>query len=177
MSDLYSDVASFGQFTSKFRLILTVLVFCILVGSAYILYTSPHPRTQQVEANVLEPPVCNITNSDGSCVTSNTRVNYNINDKDYNNVVNVYQDNFKKGDKIVIKYNPDNPNDISYKEPDAQSTKSFGMTISGLATLLLVGTFIWYYLTQKYKPIAAFEGVNTAIDATNYLTDKLFRRN
>lgn len=175
MSNLYSDIASFGQLTSKFRLIVTVLVFCILVGSAYCMYTSPKsPRTQNIEAIVIEPSVCNIKNKDGSCVTSNTKVSYNVNSKDYNNSVSAYQENFKTGDKIIIQYNPDNPNDISYKEPD---TQSMGMTISGIATVILLGTIIWYYLVQRYKPVAAFEGVNTAIDVTNYLTDKIFRRN
>jgi hypothetical protein len=175
MSDLYSDVASLGQLTSKFRLIATVIMFCILVGSAYFMYTSPKsPRTQEVEAIVLEPSNCITNNKDGSCEMSNTKVSYNVNNVNYNKMVTAYQGSFKIGDKIVIHYNPENPNDISYRETD---TQSMAMYISGIATLILLGTAIWYYLVQRYKPVAAFEGVNTTIDATNYLTDKIFRRN
>lgn len=176
LSSAYSGAASIGEAKATISVVVGAIIVLGLSVSASFSIMSKPTRTGEVQAEVIDS-TCTETvfeTSDGKKNTSQnclSNVNYTINDQMYTSKVNTSPHNFKKGDKILVKYNPSNPIDISYGET---SLSTVGWILCGVAVCIAVVVAIYYYAVTRFKPLAAYEGASTSIDLAQGLAGKIF---
>lgn len=100
-----------------------------------------------------------------------TPIQYTVGNKVFNLKVSTGSQNFKTGDTLQIKYNPENPVDVSYNEVPLSS---LGWSLLVIALVFGIFIFAYNYLVSTYKPIAAYEGATTSIDLTKNLYNRIF---
>lgn len=176
VNTLYSGSAAIGEVKATITLVVTLIITCSMMASAIYSITSVPERTADVQAEVTESVCTQIRRQlkDGKeeksaqCMTD---VRYTIADKVYTAKVSTNSSAFNQGEKINIKYNPKNPIDISYNEVPLSTV---GWILSGVGFLLLCIVSIYYYLINRFKPLAALEGASTSIDLAKGFTRKIF---
>jgi hypothetical protein len=160
---LYSGTAAIGEIKATITLVVGIVIVFSMSSSAIYSIVSTPTRSKDTQASVLDSECKQIvtqlnngkTNTSSECTTG---VKYNIDNKDYNQKVITGGTLFRKDDKINIKYNPDNPTDVSYNET---SQRTMGFILSCVAILILICIILYYYLITTYKPLAALEGAST----------------
>lgn len=160
---LYSGAATVGEIKANVTLVVFVIIVVVMSSSAIYLIISPPQRSNDAEAIVVDSECKQVSTTLENGKTSlssecTTGVKYTIDNKEYNNKVATQETLFKRDDKINIKYDPKNPNNISYNE---MSPKSVGYILCSVAIIILLIVMIYYYFINKYKPLAALEGAST----------------
>lgn len=162
---LYSGSAAIGKVKATISLVVGIIItVCLSSAGSYIIVSTPS-RSSETKASVVDSEckqfVRQMNNKSSTSTECTTGVNYNVDNKKYNNKVKTDGTLFKQGEKINIKYNPNNPNDISYNE---MSNKKLGFILIGIGIILVILVVIYYYLITTYKPLAALEGASTTYD-------------
>lgn len=87
----------------------------------------------------------------------NIKLSYNINGVDYNNTLNTSSKTaYVNGDRINIKYNPQNHMEIS----EDTSTITLGIVLIIVSLLMIGGVWLWNYMTQKYEAVATYGAIS-----------------
>ena len=112
----------FFSFKILFIILISAIIICIALGF-YLNYKGKKSATEPVEAEIIDINTITMSGSNNGYTITNINtytltlkyvvkgVEYiNKNTKGYEKL----DENMKIGNKIMIKYNPKNPNDISY---------------------------------------------------------------
>ena len=102
-----------------FSILLLAFIICIVLGF-YLGYRGKKSATEQIEAEIID--INSIPIYSNSCYENTTMytltLKYVVNDVEYinKNLKGFFEldKNMTIGNKIIIKYNPKNPNDITY---------------------------------------------------------------
>jgi hypothetical protein len=142
---IYNSAVQVGVARATGTLITGVIMGVILICVGGYFMFSKETRTQQTQAVV----------TDVNCIDNNctVKINYNVNNTSYNSSITT-GDALQKDSVIVIKYNPDNPQDMSYNESSPMFVGLFS-SIFALITILLV--YLNYYFKTKYTHLAAMD--------------------
>lgn len=168
--DIYSGAAEYGKFNAFIGLIFGTILAIILIIIGTTLLVHHEEPIQFVEGTIINVPTCTTLqdkDTQESYSTCYVEINYTINKINY--TYKGYTKEPKKytnGEKIGLYYKPSSPK-------DAKLTKDWSEHLIG-GILLGTGIFIagvswlWYYITNRYKFAAAAGGVAGAAE--------LFRR-
>lgn len=172
---LYSGSAAIGEVKATITLVVGIIITCSMMASAIYSITSVPIRTSDIQAEVTESNCKQVIkqfkgkeHSSSECLT---KVKYIVDNQEYISDVNTNAQAFNQGEKINLKYNPKNPRDISYNEA---SLNTMGWILSGVAFLFLGIISIYYYLINRFKPLAALEGAATSIDLAKGFSNRIF---
>lgn len=163
-NEIYSGLASYGQFVATIGLVIGVIIGIILLSvGIYLLVENSKKTYKNVKGTVLESPQCTLQgNSQGNnTYTCYITVQYQIDGQtkisriiSYNNKTQL-----NSGDTITLYYDSSNSNIESTLTTDNPlNTNILGWIFVGFGILLLVGSVVTYYLAQKSQTFAAFEG-------------------
>ena len=156
---MYDSTADFGVFMALLGLIGASFIGCIMIGIAIYLIVYNGTHSKQTEANVVHSK-CNIykTPKNKTHKDCNTTVKYNVNNKDYENIIST-NNLFAKNSKVKIVYDPNNPNDSHMR---TGMRKIIAYVLIALAVIIIFTAVIRYYIVKTYKVAAAATGVGEA---------------
>jgi len=153
-NDAYDASASFGRIMSYFQLFGGILFSIIFIGIGIYMIHQP-ALTGTAEGKITD------TLCQGSSCTGTLQ--YTGLDK-ANHIVSI-PGNYTKDQIVAIHYNPTNPSQVTTGN---MSNKTAGIIFLIIGIFVLIGSFVWFYIIQKYKIAAAATG---AVDAFNIGTN------
>jgi hypothetical protein len=168
--DIYSGAAEYGKFNALIGIIFgTILaIILIIIGTKLLVYHEEPIQT--VEGIVTNQPRCETEEDKDTKETYSKcyiEIDYNINQQKY-----IYRGytkeprQYKNGDKIILYYKPSSPGDAKLTKD--WSEHLIGGILLGTGLFIVGSSWLWFYITNKYKFAAAAGGI---ADAT-----ELFRR-
>lgn len=155
MDTFYSGLATFGQITAILRAVLTTLVALVMIGyGIYILWVN-WDYSEDKNGQVLKDSNCTMTFMNGKQFQEcSTTFSFSANGKSYT-VTQSTLVSYKKGDIVTV----------FYKESDPQGTakldfwpKNVAYILFGAGSLMLIISWGWVYLVDRFKPLAAISG-------------------
>lgn len=156
-SALYSGAANLGYARAVSGLVVGILITLSLSSAGAYFGISNDPYEKETDVTVTGSIVIEKKDDRGNNYkTYDILFTYTVDGKTYSNTVNLSMDK-KIGETLRIKYVPSNPSD--YKMNDSLSYRSIGLILCGIAFVILIIVLLNYYLTQRFKPYAAFSGV------------------
>lgn len=161
---LYSGSAEVGIIWSLISAIIaTIIGIFLIIAGIYILVKKS--TLQEVSGTVIsaDPPSCgsqpyNVGNQ--PTYSCNLTVSYTVNDTHFQKII-WYSGSviYSPGQSITIYYNPNNPGNPSLT---GAVPHFVGGILIFMGLLMAVASWFWYYMSRKYKFVAAAEGASAA---------------
>jgi hypothetical protein len=161
---VYKDAATFGKTMSFISAIISTIIGVILIIVGLFLVFRKSKYTSEIQGAVVKasPTGSNICTNKNNMYNCSFEVDYTLNGDDktvmFNNVDTSI--NYTEGKIITLYYNPDDPNDIKLEK---DNTKVLGWIMLLIAILMITISWLWNYLVNRNKFLAATEGVATGI--------------
>jgi len=157
---VYSDTASFGKFYAIMSAIVaTFIAIGLIIAGIFIIRHRSHLKT--VNGLVSEDSTCvTIVDGENKSSTCQTSVKYTINEKEYHTSLNSGTSSYRKGDSIIVFYNPLNPNDAELNP----IPKGLGYGLIAVGVVTLISSWVWVWVTYKYKVAAVATGAKGVLD-------------
>jgi hypothetical protein len=156
--DLYSGAASFGLIYSLIGAIVGTIVglIMIILGISMLFKKI---STVAVTAKILNVNCNTDQNNKQNC---NINVSYSYNGKDMTGYIQ-YTGNivYSKDQQVTVYVNNDNPSEVYF---ESANPKKFGGIMIVIGILIIACGWFWYWLSRKYKFLAAAEGVSGAFN-------------
>ena len=171
MDSVLKDLGHVGKITSKFGLIISVIISVILLFLSYIFLTKTDDFIT-INANIKTVKKCTeryqtVSNTKSGITNTNKlydciiTVEYTVDNKLYINDIltntNIDYVNYNLK-TLEISYNPKNFNEIRLPKI---SSKTLGFIFLALAIIVSGVSYYSYYLTQNSSIVAASQGINS----------------
>ncbi len=158
-----------GNFASIIQIVCSVLCIILFLGLGFFMYQRKDNRLE-TQATVTDVNCKQETVLYGKRPSIRTRcimnVKYNVNDKEYTGIVDTLETTHIKDEIITIKYNPENPDDISYKQ---LSNKTTGMILLGVGCfiiLLLILHIVLLKVSDWYRRLLCVSMVANVVSSS-----------
>jgi hypothetical protein len=175
-SDIYTGAAELGKFKTTIGLFVGIFggIFFLIVG--IVLLTKQNKHTQKVSAKIVKLISCNPYASNNNLSYScNFNISYTYNDQTYN-PPETFSTNttrsYNVGDTIDIYIDPSNPSD--YSQESKNQDLFIGGVVIGFSILFVIGSIVSWWLSQKYKIFAAYEGASVGVSLLSNSTRNIF---
>jgi len=158
-NQMYSGTASFGRAWAVIQAIFsTIFGIVLIIVGVYIL--SYRYKLKTTIGQVLENSSCQhkIRNDKNETICTST-IDYEIDDKNYTRSISTGSTEFTEGNDIKIWYSPNKPGEPEY-DPVSPWV---GWTIIIVGVLIILGSWLWVWLTRTYKVAAAAQGVKGVV--------------
>ena len=162
-NQIYTGISEYGKIMAIIKSIFVTIIGIIFIIIGIYLVRRKIVRTSFVSGTIIDSPTCfenggsNNINWDCSIIVS-----YNINGKDYKIPLNTSgRTHYLSNEKVDLYYDPNNISDIDIGSDD---THPIGYIIIFVTILLIIISIVWAILANKYKSIAAAEGVYDGIN-------------
>lgn len=159
-SKVYDGAASYGKFIAILSLIFSCLFTIVLVSIGVYLLITPDVHSESVQGKIVTPN-CNFSMGSTKQLTCGPTVTFTIKGKEYTKTygqTNVTS-SYSQGQSITILYDPKNPDDSIIKS--AVSRTGWGWILIGIGSVVFLIGIVGYYLTMRYKFLAAAQGVSS----------------
>jgi hypothetical protein len=155
---IYSGSAEFGVIWALIgAIIATIIGVCMIIVGIYILVKKS--TLQQVSGTVVsvDPPSCGVGSGNPTTYSCNITVSYLVNTTHLQKII-WYSGSviYSPGQSITVYYNPSDPGDASLSGPVPHFIGGI-LILFGL--LIPIGSWFWYYMSRRYKFVAAAEGM------------------
>ena len=160
-----------GNFASVIQIVCSVLCIVLFCGLGIFMFRKKdnNLETQATVTNVncRQEVVNNGGRRGGTRVETKCMmdVKYNVDGKEYTGKVDTTETTHSKDEIITIKYNPENPVDISYKQ---LSNKTTGMILLGIGCfiiLLLILHIVLLKVSDWYKRLLCISMVGNVVSS------------
>lgn len=152
--EIYSGTANAGKIFAIIGAIGTTILglFLIIVGIHIINHRS---HLKSVKGTVAENSNCIVAQmGQNTQKTCDTTINYAVDGKKYKKILDTGFTRYNKDDPITVYYSPKTPD-----KPEANPLPKFvGWALIVISLLMVIGSWFWLYLTEKYKVVAAAGG-------------------
>lgn len=165
-SEIYTGTADFGRIWAILGAIMStfISIIFIIIGIVIIVKGSKY---NSVSGIVTSDSVCNqtingnvngnVNGNNNQVTTCNTSVKYTVNSVIYQKTIDTGSSSYKTGDQINIYFTDAN-------NPTSNPIPSWiGIILIIMGVIILIGSWLWVWLTQRYKVAAAAEGVAGAL--------------
>jgi len=150
VDSLYGDAAQIGKWWAVVSAVIgTFVAIGMIIGGIYIIYHRSY--LQSVQGKVVKSSYDCTTTKTPTCKVD---ITYSVNNTTYNKTFTSAK-MYKVGDTVDVYYNP---NDVSDSEINPLP-KWLGWASIGGAIFVVILSWIWVWLVNKYKFLAAAEGV------------------
>jgi len=152
MNSALEDAGAFARFTSACTLVISAIVALIMFvfGVSALIQK---PTTMTTQALITAVSGCSV---DKKITTCTVTVSFSVNGVTYTPVVQTSDAMHSVGQTITVNYDPVNPNNASVNQ---LSSWALGLILIGFAILILGGAWYNYYIVNRFKTVAAAEGV------------------
>ena len=157
MNTIYSGAAEIGKVKATLGLIIGSIIVLVMMLISYFLITSKDVYKATIKSTVSSSTCSADTKGNKSCTVG---VNYTVNNKAYTGTVNSNVA-YDVGDSLVVKYNPDNPNDVT---ANTMSQNTIGYLMSAGSVVVGVIIVVYYVMVSKSKAFAALSGAEATMD-------------
>jgi hypothetical protein len=161
--DIYSGIATFGVVMSDIKAIMGSFIGIILIVVGIGMIIKKSFRTLTLIGTVKSSNCTEIIDSNNIHYNCDFTVEYNVEGKTQTkSFSNTYS--YKKynvNDIITLWYDPDNTSNIDIS---SDNLHSLGWGILILGVIIIISSIIWAYLANKYKAVAALQGVLTGVN-------------
>jgi hypothetical protein len=158
---IYSGAASFGLIKSLITAIIGTIISVIMIIIGINLMLTKI-NTTSVEGTILNVRCIPGENNSQNC---NINVSYEYNGKQNKNIQYIGNVVYTENQKVTIYINKDNDSEIYLQNP---SPKTLGVTLLIIGLLILGGVWLMFWLSKRYKFLAAAEGVSGAYNLFRY---------
>jgi hypothetical protein len=178
--EMYTGASELGKFYAIISLIICSIIFiiCLIYGRFLISKKTKYSETVKAKILTSSSPPSNCLQYDSTVTRDKSTVvvkkykceltiSFTLKDKsgvETSYVSKVSSDteiDYSKIPEIKIYYDPTNPVDCSMSSDD---TKAFGWILIVIGFFVIIGSFINYYLTQKYKFFSSASGLMGTIN-------------
>lgn len=157
-NDIYSGAASFGLFYTLIGAIIGTIVGIIMIISG-IFMLNKKLNIELISGKVLNLNCRPLQNNEQNC---SINISYRYNNLDYTNYIQYTGKNIYASNQLIDIYvNKDNATVIYIEDPDTHGQGRI-LLFSGL--FIILAGWIWYWISKKYKFLAAAEGVSGAFN-------------
>lgn len=163
--EIYSGTATFGRIMAVVGLVFAVIAALIMIplGIYFIVHKTKLVSTVNGTVNVASCVAkVDHDNDDTIDYDCSLTVDYKVGGKSYSinaNSTGGYQ--YKDGDGITVYYDPKNPSNANIS---SDNTHVVGIVLLVIGIIIPIVAFVWWYLTRKYKAVAAAGGVAAGLD-------------
>lgn len=157
---VYSGAAEFGKVWTIFSAVAaSFLAVAMILGGIYIIYHRAH--LVSVKGKVTKSSYNCVTHTNNNVTTKSCQVNvaYSIDGKTYNKTFSS-STMYKVDDDVFVYYDPSDPTEAEI-DPVA---KWIGWALIGGAIFIALSSWIWVWLVERYKFLAAAQGVKGVYD-------------
>jgi hypothetical protein len=165
--DLYDGAATFGRFMATVWLVIGTIIGLVLLGISLYLLLTPPKYSEHTTAKVIEAKCDRVPTGDSRGMVNDCllKIEYTVDDKhivkDYNSKSSTY---YSVGSELKIRYNPDNPEDFT----TAISRKVVGWILLAIGLVIMVISWVSWWIVTSFKFAAAATGVGSAYDMVRY---------
>ncbi len=163
-SEIYDGVSSVGTFYAKLGMGAgSVIGIILLIMGLYFILFNNDEEFANVEGRVVKSQCSSELSREGGRphVTHkcNVQVVYKFNEVAYTNTVFVNSSvKYVDGQQISLSVLRSNPNDV---RPRRMAESTAGSIMFGVALLVIGLCYFNYYMSKRFKPYAAAQGVHT----------------
>lgn len=163
LDDAYNGAAQVGVFMGYVSLIISIIIGIILISIGVYLIFTKSSRTETAFGTVVNNE-CNYAATRGEisqeiCMPV---IKFVVNNVTYTKSIDLTTNKYYTGQTIDILYNPSNPYDCTIKTIFTRHTT--GSLLLGIAAIILLIGIVHFYITRKYKFVAAASGIGTIVD-------------
>jgi hypothetical protein len=167
-TEIYSGAAEFGRFRALLGVIFGTVIGIIMIGIGIYLAARRTKRTLSVFGNIKDGvPQCTVSSysdKNGTTITYNCvfTVDYKIDDKPYSHTFTTNSSTNYVGIKdIRLYYESGKEGDVSLSE---DNTHIAGWIVLGIGVFLIIGSWISWYIINRFKFAAAASGTAGAFE-------------
>jgi TM2 domain-containing membrane protein YozV len=166
-NEIYSGAAELGKFKTTIGLFFGIFfgIVLLIIGIVLLKNSDQNKHTQQVSANIVKLISCNpYSNNNQLNYSCNFNISYEFNNKAYLPPNTIYVNTtrtYNVGDSIDIYIDPNNPSD--YSQESKKQDIFVGYFIIGISLIVSIGSIVSWWLSQKYKLFAAYEGASVGL--------------
>jgi hypothetical protein len=161
ISSMVDETANLGKIQTSISFIVSIVIGVLLIISAiYMGFQSPKPSVKAlIQTSKCDTVIKNVNDKKEVYYTCLLNLKYTINNIDYINDLSVSSSTvYNPNTYIDIEYEETNPNMINLKGLDNSTISSISVCI---AIIIIIFSFINYYLSTQSKTYAALQGVST----------------
>lgn len=161
--DIYTGVSTFGRVVADVRAVVgTIFGLLLIILGIYLIIKKSH-RTKTIQGIITNSDCQEIIKDNSIYFNCNLTVNYIINGVLQTKTFTLSDSSVKYiiSNKITLWYDPNN---ISNIELASDNLHSLGIGILIFGIFIIVFSILWAYLANKYKPVAAAEGIFDGIN-------------
>jgi hypothetical protein len=163
---LYTGVSSFGVIMSDIKAVLGTIIGLIMIIVGIYCLTKKDLRTSTTSGTIVSEDIdqqCIETINNNSIIYScYPMFSYTINGTLYSKRIKIDGNKkYFKGNTLTLYYDPNNIDNIDTVSDDL---KMVGWMLIGFGIFIMIGSILWAYLANKYKPIAAVEGIFSGVN-------------
>lgn len=167
--DLYTGVAQFGRITAIIGAIVATIAGLIMFGFGVHILVSKSDKVK-TSAKVVTASCDQWTQNQQSDNSFSSRVMYNcdldiqylVDGKWVNGKLHINSErHYKNGDNFSIYYHKNNPDSIDISGP---TPHALGWVLVVMGILFVAGSWLWVWLTHRYKLAAAVQGTESGIE-------------
>jgi len=159
-SEIYSGAAGFGRVYAWISAIIgTIIAIGMIIFGIYIINHKGHLKS--VDGTITKASNnCNTqTHDNDTTTTCKFDVSYIVNGETYNKTFSS-TNIFSVNETVTIWYDPNHPDQGEFNPP----SKTVGWVLICFAAFIIIGGWVWVWLTNRYKFAAAAGGAVAVVD-------------
>lgn len=159
-TQLYTGAADVGKIWATISAVLaTVVAVGMVLGGIYIIYHRSHLKYVTGKVTKSSYNCVKQSTKNGAITTCKVNVSYSIDGKSFMKTF-TSSTLYKVGDDVDVYYDPTDPKDTEINP----IPKWIGWALIGGAAFIVVSSWIWVWLVNRYKFLAAAQGVKGVVD-------------
>jgi len=162
--EVYDDTAGFGKIMAYIGAITATIVGVIMIVAGIILIIHKTKRTASVDAIIPQKGAsCFKDTNDADNYNCIVNVNSSIGSSIIKTDGPINYAELTALDKMNVKifYDPNNPSDVGLT---SDNSHVLGWVLLVIAIFMIIGSWLWVWITRKYKMAAAAGGASTIFD-------------
>lgn len=157
--EIYDTSASFGKMMALISAVTTTIIGIILISIGIYLLSRKNIYTGKTKGTASNVNCNEDKFSQPPSILCIYTVTYKVNDKIYKKKVQTNH-SVAEGEEITIEYDPSNPTNM---HAFPSNTKLAGVLMISISTFIIGFSWLWFWITRKYKFAAATQGVSTGV--------------
>ena len=160
---IYTGVATFGVVMSDIKAVIGSIIGLIMIIAGISFLVKKSFRTSTVDGTVKTSNCAEVIENNNIRYSCNIGVEFSINGKTQ---IKSFKDtnSYKKydvNDTVTLWYDPNNNTNIDIM---SDNLHGFGLGLLLMGIIIIIFSILWAYLANKYKPVAAAEGVFSGVN-------------
>ena len=160
---IYTGAATFGVVMSDIKAVIGSIIGLIMIIGGISLIVKKSFRINTIDGNIKSSNCTEVIVNNNITYSCDISVEYTINGKTQTKSfkdTNSYK-KYEVNDTVTLWYDPNNNANIDIMS-DNLHTLGWGLLILGI--FIIIFSILWAYLANKYKPVAAAEGIFSGVN-------------